>query len=175
MPSVIEISPKDGIPDVRGDGLKTYIRDYMGVPVVSVRTRTMYFFSDEISPGRAGDFGRVLLADSVAEDSRFLGDAPVYEQPEIPKDFRGSWRVRVGYKMKPRVQDIEGETTKLALQKIFGIELDQVRKINEYRIIGDLTIEQIKRICSEEKLADTKVQSYVCIPVGDENGQEAVV
>ncbi len=166
---VIEVSPKSGIPDVRGEGIRTYIEN-MGIPVDYVRTRTLYFFSDELNLEQADKFGSVLLADSVVEDSKFLGDAPVYEQPEIPKDFRGSWKVRVGYKMKPLVTDIGGESTRLALQRIFGIQLNQVRNINEYEIIGDLTREQIEKICKEEKLADSKVQDYVCIPMGDENG-----
>ena len=169
MPSIIEVVPKKGIPDVRGERINKYIRDYMGIPVDSVRTRTLYFFSNELDPEQAECFGRVLLADSVVEVSRFLGDVPVYEQPKIPEDFRGSWIVRVGYKLKPLIMDNWGEATRLALERISGIELDLVRKIEEYEVMGDLTREQIDRICREEKLADSKVQSHIRIPIGDQN------
>jgi len=170
MPSVIEVRPKAGIPDVRGERTRTYINDIMGVPVDSVGTRTLYFFSDDIKPDQAQKFGDVLLADSVVEDHRFLGDAPVYEQPKVPEDYRGPWLVRVGYKRKPLIIDNWGEATRKALIRIFDAELESVRKIDEYEIRGDLSRHQIDKICSEEKLADSKVQTYICIPLGEGNG-----
>lgn len=165
MPSVIEISPKKGVPDVKGERTKTYIKEYMGVPVDGVKTRILYFFCDDLTAEQAHDFAQVLLKDSVVEESTFLGDVPVYEQPEIPEDFRGCWRVRVGYKLRPLIMDNWGEATRRALEQIFDITLDLVRKIDEYEVTGDLTRAQIERICREEKLADSKVQTYICIPM----------
>jgi phosphoribosylformylglycinamidine (FGAM) synthase PurS component len=170
MPSVIEVRSKSGIPDVRGERTRGYINDVMGVPVGSVGTRTLYYFSDEIGPEQARQFGDVLLADSVVEDHRFLGDAPVYEQPQVPANYRGSWLVRVGYKRKPLIIDNWGEATRRALNRIFDAGLESVRKIDEYEIRGDLNRKQIDKICSEEKLADSKVQTHICIPLGEGNG-----
>lgn len=170
MPSVIEVRPKDGIPDVRGERTASYINRYVGVPIDSVSTRVLYFFSDELMPQQAEEFGRVLLADSVVEESRFLGDAPVYVQPETPAGYRGSWEVRVGYKTRPLIMDNWGEATRLALQRIFDIELGPVRKIDAYEIRGNLTREEVERICAEEKLADSKVQTHICIPLGERDG-----
>jgi len=170
MPSVIEVVPKEGIPDVRGEQTAEYIRASVEVPVDSVGTRTLYFFSDDLTPEQAERYGSVLLADSVVEDFEFLGDTPVYEQPGVPDDYRGSWRVRVGYKQRPLIMDNCGEATRNALEKIFEESLGSVRKIDEYEIRGDLSREQIERICAEEKLADGKVQSRIIIPMGDDNG-----
>lgn len=169
MPSVIEIVPKKGIPDVRGERTAKYIRDFVEVPIDYIRTRTLYFFSDDIQPEKAEQYVKILLADSVVEDFNFLGDTPIYEQPKIPDDYRGSWIVRVGYKQKPLIMDNWGEATRLALKKIFGTDSGPVRKIDEYEIYGDLTQEHIRKICSEEKLADSKVQSHIMIPMGDYN------
>ncbi len=171
MPSVIEIVPKDGIPDVKGERTAKYIRDFMGVPVDSVGTRTLYFFTDDIQPDQAERYARVLLADNVVEDFKFLWNSPVYEQPEIPDEYKGAWVVRVGYKQKPLIMDNWGKAARLALERIFGVELGSVRKIDEYEIRGDLSKEQIMRICSEEKLADSKVQSYIMIPGGGNDGK----
>ena len=170
MPSVIEVRSKAGVPDVRGEMTHGYINNVMGVPVDSVGTRTLYFFDDDIPADQAKEFGDVLLADPVVEDHEFLGDVPVYQQPDVPADYKGSWKVRVSYKRKPLISDSWGDATKLALDTIFGTELGSVRKIDEYDIEGDLTREQIEHICNEEKLADSKVQSYIVIPKGENNG-----
>lgn len=59
MSSVIEVVPKEGIPDVRGERIKKYINDFMCIPINSVRTSTLYFFSNGLSPEQADYFGRV--------------------------------------------------------------------------------------------------------------------
>ncbi|MBN2330471.1 MAG: hypothetical protein JXC85_01525 [Candidatus Aenigmarchaeota archaeon] len=141
----------------------------MCVPVDSVGTRTLYFFADDIPANQAKEFGDVLLADTVVEEHDYLGDVPVYEQPIVPEGYRGSWKVRVGYKRKPLISDSWGDATKLALDIIFSTKLGPVRKIDEYEIFGNLTREQIGKICKEEKLADSKVQSYIVIPMGGNN------
>ena len=170
MSSVIEIRPKEGVPDVRGEGTASYIRNYIGVPVRSVSTRTLYCFFDDITPEQARIYSEVLLADGVVEDHEFLGNIPVYEQPATPEGYRGSWEVRVGQKIKPMALDNWGEATRRTLEVIFGSGLGPVRKLDSYVLEGDLTKEDVQRICAEEKLADTKVQTVVYIPRGNPNG-----
>ena len=106
----IEIGCKPGVKDARGDGAAESIRTFLGLPVLSVRTRSVYKIHANLSPAEVERI-REEFTDPVIERSA-VGrlDAPPFH-----------WLLTIGF--RPGVTDNVGRTSKTAIEDILGRKL----------------------------------------------------
>ncbi|MCU0723503.1 MAG: AIR synthase-related protein, partial [Planctomycetes bacterium] len=103
----IEIAPKPGLRDPRGDAARDAIRGFLGIPVAEVRTRDVYKVDAPLSPGEV-EAVRAEFTDPVIQESS-AGRHP-------PEPF--DWLVLVGF--LPGVTDSVGRSARVAVEDVTG-------------------------------------------------------
>ncbi len=109
----IEIGIRPGFPDSRGAVAARRIRDHLGIPVDSVRSRDVYLVEADLS---AEEAGRVA--------AEFAG--PVLRRGAVgrlPADEPCDLLVEVGY--RPGVTDPVGKSAKVAIEDLLGRRLGE--------------------------------------------------
>jgi len=137
----IEIGLKNGARDARGEGIVLKARQYFGLRLKAVQTRTVYKIDAELSPAEIESVGRHFCD-------------PVIEQAAVgrlsaPEKF--DWLIEIGY--KPGVTDNVGRTARVALQDILGRHLPenaQVYTATQYLIRS----EKMPRVSAQKLAAD---------------------
>jgi len=142
----IEIGQKPGVRDARGEGAAGSVRTFLGLPVDSVRTRSVYKIHADLSPAEA-EAVRADFTDPVIEESA-LGrlDAEVVQASSLQDTDRQAgclphtagaapfdWLLTIGF--RPGVTDNVGRTAKTAIEDILGRKLpdaDAVYTETEY-------------------------------------------
>jgi len=122
----IEIGYRPGVRDARGDGAAQSVRTFLGLPVESVQTRTVFKIHAGLSPTEVEAI-RKELTDPVIEKSA-VGrlDAPPFH-----------WLLTIGF--KPGVTDNVGRTAKTAIEDILGRKLadaDAVYTETQYYLVA---------------------------------------
>ncbi|HUT36414.1 MAG TPA: AIR synthase-related protein [Planctomycetota bacterium] len=133
----IEIGYRQGVRDAGGEGAAERIRTFLGLPVETVQTRTVYKVHADLTPAEVEAI-RQEFTDPVIERSA-VGrlDAPPFH-----------WLLTVGY--KPGVTDNVGRTSKTAVEDILGRRLpdaDAVYTERQFLLTGaELGRAEVRRI-----------------------------
>ncbi len=105
-----EVALKPHVSDARGEAAAAGIRNFLGLPVDAVRTRSVYKVAARLSPDEA-DRVRREFTDPVTQDSS-MGRHPA---PEC------DWVITVGF--QPGVTDNVGRSAKTAIEDVVGRKL----------------------------------------------------
>ena len=133
----IEIGPKPGIVDAKGNGVAASVRTFLGLPVQAVRARAVFKIHAELTAAEV-ERVRAELADPVTERSA-VGrlDAEAFH-----------WLLTIGY--KPGVTDNVGRTARTAIADVLGRSLADAEAVyteTQYFVVGpSLGREDVERI-----------------------------
>jgi phosphoribosylformylglycinamidine synthase len=103
----LEIAPRSGLRDPRGESVAATVRDILGIPIARVRTRDVYRIDADLTDG---DARRVLheLVD------------PVGQQGALGRLDDGPFDVAVTVAAKPGVTDPVGKSARVAVEDTLG-------------------------------------------------------
>jgi phosphoribosylformylglycinamidine (FGAM) synthase PurS component len=158
---IVEVGYKKDRTDPVGFLTKREIEDLGIKGVKEVRTINTYLIDGDISEDEVKRICEELLSD---DQIQFFG----YSDENVKKliseqGFDGAWLVEVNF--KPGVTDAVGMSTLSAIE-IMGI--DGVRSVStgeKYLIFGDITEEDVERIC-KRILANELIQNYSYRKIG---------
>lgn len=128
MPHRIEVGPRDGIDDPRGRSVARQAREFLGIPVDAIRTRTAYKLDCELAADEL-ERARAELTDPVTELS-----AP----GRLPLPAGCQHVITVGF--RPGVTDNLGRTARVFLADLLGRDhaaLGAVHTETVYAIAGE--------------------------------------
>ena len=133
----IEIGYRQGVRDAHGEGVAESIRAFLGLPVETAQTRTVYKVHAGLTPAEAEAVRREFTDPVVERSAVGRLDAPPFD-----------WMLTVGY--KPGVTDNVGRTSKTAVEDILGRHLpdsDAVYTERQFLLTGaDLGRSDVRRI-----------------------------
>ena len=153
----IEIGPKLGVNDARGNGVVANVRTFLHMDVSACRTRSVYKVHADLTADEA-ERVREELADPVIQDSA-LGrlDAPNFD-----------WLITIGF--RPGVTDNVGRTARTAIEDILGRKLadaDAVFTEAQYFLVApSLAREQAEHIGTD--LLANKLIETIRVQAADE-------
>jgi phosphoribosylformylglycinamidine synthase len=143
----LEIAPRPGLRDPRGASIAAKVREFLGVPVRSVRTRDVYRIE---APLTGAEAARVL--------HEFVD--PVAQHGAIGRLDDGPFDVAVTVAYKPGVTDPIGKSARVCVEDTLGRKLgeeDAVYTSTLYLLDG-VDAPQARRVASE-LLANPVIQS----------------
>ena len=110
MVTRIEIGTRPGLTDSRGAAVARRIRDHLGIPLESVRTRDVLHVEPALAPR---DANRVAVA--------FAG--PVLRHGAVGRLDDGPFDVVVSVGYRPGVTDPVGKSARVAIEDLLGRSL----------------------------------------------------
>lgn len=152
---IVEIGYKKDVTDPVGFLTKKEIEDLGIEGVQDVRSISTYKIDGEIKEGDIKRICEELLADEQIQQFGYSGE----DVDKLIKkdDFPGAWLVEVNF--KSGVTDAVGISTLNAIE-IFGIDsVKSVNTGNKYLIIGDVSEEEVEKIC-KRVLANDLIEEY---------------
>jgi len=108
----IEIGIRPDQPDPRGEKVARTIRDFLGIPVVRVRTRDVYKIEAD------------LTAEEAARVAREFAD-PVLQRGAVGRLEGDSFHVAITVAWKPGVTDPVGKSARTAIEDLLGRRLGE--------------------------------------------------
>jgi len=162
MPRV-EVAMKQGVRDPAGEATKLEIRDTLGLTVDSVRVIDVYNIDAELSSDEVERVREDLFTDPIIQESS--------SGTPLARDFE--WLVEVGY--RPGVTDNVGRTSAEGIADTIGRPLakgESVYTSRQYAIKGELTREQVDKIC-RKLLANELVQRWNVLAGADASKVES--
>ncbi|PIZ15272.1 hypothetical protein COY51_05660 [Candidatus Desantisbacteria bacterium CG_4_10_14_0_8_um_filter_39_17] len=154
MQWLIEVSYKPKFFDAFGNTVKKDIEDLGVLGAKKVRTSKLYHIEGDLKEKELRFLCQELLTDNIVQQYKIRSS--IVNHP--PKKNKNAWIVEVWY--KKGVTDAVADTVKKGMIDL-GIQgINTVKTGYEYIIIGNITLEQIERIC-RGLLANKVVQDYV--------------
>ena len=153
--TLIQVGLKPGITDAAGAAVLTKIRDYLGIPMQGVRTRTLFLIEAELTKTQADEAARELLCD------------PVIQRYTIDRNLEGEpfdLSVTVGF--RPGVTDNVGHTAALAIGELIGRPFAPEEKVFAFTqyLLSGVDRDQARRISGEllanDLIEQAAIQSY---------------
>jgi phosphoribosylformylglycinamidine synthase II len=146
--SRVEVSVKPGLPDPRGESLKTDIRDLGIGTVQQVRVSDVYLLEGDLSQKELEAICKLLLAD------------PVVEQYSIgePPPSQDAHAVEIAY--NPGVMDPVEESVSKGIRDLGITTLTSVKTAKRYYLSGKLATSDIELI-SNKLLVNSVIQHVV--------------
>ncbi|HPD16432.1 MAG TPA: AIR synthase-related protein [Planctomycetota bacterium] len=133
----IEVGYRHGVRDAHGEGVAESIRTFLGLPVETVQTRTVYKVHADLTPAEVEAVRREFTDPVIERSAVGRLDAPPFH-----------WMLTVGY--KPGVTDNVGRTSKTAIEDILGRRLpdaDAVYTERQFLLTGaELGRDDVRRI-----------------------------
>lgn len=141
----LQISPRNGVRDARGDETRERIEQFLGIHVDAVRTRDVYSIFGDISVAEAAQIASAC-------------SNPVLQTAE-ETETTFDWLIGVGF--LPGVTDNVSRTLRHTIRDTIGRRLredEEVYSSVEYLLTGALRREQVESI-AKDLLANTLIQS----------------
>ena len=158
---IVEIGYKKDVTDPVGFLTKKEIEDLGIEGVKEVRSISTYAINGNISEEQVKKICEELLADNQIQHFGYRGKNV---DKSIKHEFPGAWLVEVGF--KPGVMDAIGMSTANAIE-ILGIDsVREIRTRTKYLIIGDVSEEQVKKIC-QRCLVNPLIHNYSYQKIGE--------
>lgn len=158
MKWLIEVSYKQGFFDALGNTVQKDIKDLGISGLKKVRTAQLYHIEGEVTDKDARLLCEELLTDSITQQYEISSS----RTPLKTNDER-AFIVQVWY--KKGVTDAVADTVKKGAMDLGIQEINTVKTGYEYTITGNISREQIERIC-RGLLANKVVQEYKIYPEG---------
>jgi phosphoribosylformylglycinamidine (FGAM) synthase PurS component len=151
---IVEVGYKNGVTDPVGFLIKKEIEDLGITEVQEVKSISTYVIDGQMTEVDVKKICDELLSDSQIQDYGYVTENL---NKSLKKNFPGAWLIDV--RLKPGVTDTVGVSTLNAIE-ILGIDTaTNVNASSKYVIIGDMTEEQIKKVC-DKCLANSLIQDY---------------
>ena len=146
----IEIGLKKEIRDPLGEKVKRRIQNDLGLSVKSVRTLSIFTLDMELSQDELKTIAAGPFHDPIIQEYRV--------DESLARDF--DWLAEVSF--KPGVTDNVGKTAKEAIEWRLGRRLKEGEKVytsSQYLIRGNLTHEDVQKICTD-LLGNSLIQRF---------------
>jgi len=151
---IIEVGYKKGVTDPVGFLTKKEIDDLGIHSVKEVRSISTYTITGNIGEEEVRKIGEELLSDNQIQEFGYRG---IGVSKGLGHDVHNGWLVEVGFKLG--VMDAVGLSAAKAIE-ILGVgEVKEVKTGNKFLIIGDISEEDVKKIC-ERVLANSLIHKY---------------
>ena len=143
----LEIATRPPLPDARGLAVAATVRDFLGIPVASVRTRDVHHIEAELSEAEAA---RVL--------HEFVD--PVAQQGALGRLEDGPFGVAVTVAYKPGVTDPVGKSARVCVEDTLSRKLadDAAVYTSTMYLLDGVDVTQARRIATE-LLANPVIQT----------------
>ena len=142
QPSVVQLVPKAGVPDVQGRRVCEHALRYLGIRTGLVRCVRIYVLLEALPPQQLAEFAQLALADELLHEVHV--DTPYQDE---------AFRSYVLVARHPGVTDDEGLTAQRTLADFLGRELERsgqrVFSQTAYLFERDLDSEQLRRLAEE--------------------------
>jgi len=157
---IVEIGYKKDVTDPVGFLTKKEIEDLGIEGIEEVRSINTYAINGDISEEEVKKICEELLSDNQIQHYGYRGKD--VNKP-IKHEFPNAWLVEVGF--KAGVMDAVGMSTLNAIE-ILGVDgVKEVKTRTKYLIIGDLSEEQVKKIC-QRCLVNPMIHNYSYQKIG---------
>jgi len=151
---ILEVGYKKDVTDPVGFLTKKEIEDLGIKGVEKVKSINTYVIDGDVKEEDVKKICEELLADNQIQHYGYRGKNI---DKSIKHEFPNAWLVEVGF--KPGVMDAVGLSTLSAIEILGIYNVREVKTRNKYLIIGDITEEQVRKIC-KRCLVNPLIQHY---------------
>jgi len=158
---IVEVGYKKDVTDPVGFLTKKEIEDLGIEGVEEVRSINTYTITGEVGEEEVKKICEDLLSDNQIQIYGYRG---IGVKKPLEHEYPKGWLVEVG--LKPGVMDAVGLSAASAIE-VLGIDsVKEVKSGNKYLIIGDISEEDVKKIC-QRLLVNNLIQFYRYQKIGE--------
>ena len=157
---IVEVGYKNDVTDPVGFLTKKEIDDLGIQGVKEVKSISTYSIHGEMTEEEVRKICEELLSDNQIQEFGYKGKNV---DNSLKKDFPGAWLVEISF--KSGVMDAAGMSAEKAIEILGVSEVKKVRTGNKFLIIGNISEEDVKKIC-ERVLANSLIQDYKYYRIG---------
>ena len=151
---IVEVGYKKHVTDPEGFMTKKGIEELGIEGIEDVRAISTYTITGEMGEEEVKKISEELLSDNQIQNYGYRG---IGVKKPLEHDYPKGWIIEIG--LKPGVMDAVGLSTASAIE-ILGIDsVKEVKAGNKYLIIGDVSEEDIRKIC-QRLLVNNMIQFY---------------
>lgn len=151
---IVEVGYKKHVTDPEGFMTKKGIEELGIEGIEDVRAISTYTITGEMGEEEVKKISEELLSDNQIQNYGYRG---IGVKRELDHDYPKGWIIEIG--LKPGVMDAVGLSTASAIE-ILGIDsVKEVKTGNKYLILGDISEEDIRKIC-QRLLVNNMIQFY---------------